>query len=330
LSARKHEELSVAARSAPRRIHAPVAKAYTEVSSGDPVDVQEGVLATYAQVRGSIRAGAVSEAALLEADRGRNGTAYAAVTSDVDQLFKGGLTFARGHSSRRELCALIADSCDDVDADRVRTYMQGGYSLGQIDADAHSRVVYGKCRTAFLQHEKTVATRLVRRAGALGGIGLARAARPDRQLDPNNPSSFGTYASRSSLEPGVAKFGVLVANALPAAEEYWKGAVSLVPAEGTKTDWLSAVAWLRDGRVIRILLNVSDDTKLGDLPGALASVYGGPGITKGTVTTWSLPGALSAKLDIGAATSLVVESAATGTPSVPTAGSGSAPVASAR
>jgi len=299
-----------------------ITKAYAEISKGDPVDVQQGLLATYAQVRGGIRAGAVSEAALLEADHGRNATAYAATSDVVDRLLKGGLTFARANSSRRELCALISDSCDDVDTNRVRTYTQGSYSLGQIDADAHSRVVYGKCRTPFLQNERTLATRLVKKVGALGGIGLARAARPDHQLDPNSPSSFGTYASRSNLEASVAKFGVLVANALPAAEDYWKGAVSLVPPAGPKDGWGSGVAWLRDGQVVRVLLNVGDDTKLGDLPAALAGAYAAPGITNGAVTTWSLPGGVWTRLDIGAATSLVVGRSATGsTPPAASAGS---------
>jgi len=307
-----------------------VAKTYAQVSSGDAVDVQEGVLSTFAQVRGSLRARALAEASLLEADRGRSGTAYAAVSSVVDQVLLGGITFARAHSSRREICALIADSCDDMDPDRVRTYTQGGYTLAQLDADAHSRVVYGKCRTPFLQHQETLATRLVRRTGALAGIGLARAARPDHQLDPSAPSTFSTYSSRSGLEPGLAKFGVEVANAVPAAEVYWRGAVALAPAADAKSDWLTAVAWLRDGHVTRVLLNVSDETKLGDLPSTLASVFGSPGTTKTTVTTWSLSGGHSAILDIGAATSLVVESVgATGTSTVAALPSGSGPMASA-
>lgn len=149
----------------------------------------------------------------------------------------------------------------------------------------------------------------------MGGIGLARAARPDHQLDPNSSSSFGTYASRSNLEASVAKFGVLVANALPAAEDYWKGAVALIPAAGSNDNWASGIAWIHDGQVVRVLLNIGDDTKLGDLPATLAGAYGVPGTTKGAVTTWSLPGRVWARLDIGAATSLVVERSATGSTS---------------
>ncbi len=275
-------------------------------TSGDTVDVQEGELLSFAQVRGALRAGAVSEAALIDADEARSATAFAAVGHVVEVLLGGGLTFARGRQARRELCALISEDCADLAVDRVRTYTQGGYSLGQIDADAHSRVVYGKCRNAFLQDEKRFATKLVRRVGAFGGIGLARGSRVDHKLTPEEPASFAVYSSRSRLKPKTAKFGVLVANALPAAEDYWKGAVALQPPKDSNVNWMSAVVWLRDGKVSRALLNVSNDDKLGDLPKILAQVYGAPGKTLGTVTTWSVPGGLTITLDIGSATSLVV------------------------
>jgi hypothetical protein len=284
-----------------------IAQTDGRVSSGDPVDVQEGELYTYAQVRGTLRSGAVPTAALVEAARGRSPTAFGAVSQVVRDLFTGGLTFARAHSSRRELSALISDKCDDMDAARVASYVAGGYSLGQIDADAHSRVVYGSCRGPFLQHEKSLATRLVRRAGAFGGIGLARAARSDRQLDPQNPSTFAVYESRSNLEAGVAKFGVEIANALPVAEGYWHGTVALDAPAANRGEWQSAVAWLRDDRVVRVLVNVGDDAKLAELPAVLAKVYGSTGRTQGTETTWEQPGGLSATLDIGAVTSLTIE-----------------------
>jgi hypothetical protein len=281
-----------------------------EASTDDLADLLDGGLLTVAQVRGAIRAGAVSEAAVLEADKGRSSTAVGAVSDVTDALFRGGLTFARARTSRREVCALIADSCDDVEPERVRKYTQGGYSLGQIDADAHSRVVNGKCRALYLQHEKALARSLVRRTGGLSGIGLARASRPDRELKPDTPSTFSVYSSRSGLDSAPAKFGVMVANALPATELYWRGAVALVPASGdsgAESSWFRAVVWLRDGHVVRALVNPLHEETLGDLPQLLQATYGSPGTTRGAVTTWSLASGVTATLDIGAAESLVVE-----------------------
>ena len=216
-----------------------------------------------------------------------------------------------------------------MDAERVRTYTSGGYSLGQIDTDAHSRVVYGKCRGPFLQNEKSLTSRLVARTGGLGGIGLARATRPDRTLKPSEPPSFLVFSSRSKLEPPWARFGVVLANALPQAEKYWNGAITLTAGSDTKSDWGSAAAWLRDGRVARVLVNVQSGSKLGDLPKALALVYGAPGTTSGTVTTWSLPGGVVAKLDIGAAAALVVEQAGV-VPAAVAPSTSAAPAASVR
>ena len=176
-------------------------------------------------------------------------------------LFTGAWDFATASTSRRELSALISDTCDDLDPDRVHTYIAGGYTLGQIDADAHSRVVYGKCRGPFLQGERKLQAKLVSRAGGLSGIGLARAARPDHQLNPDDAATFSIYSARSKLDPAVARFGVMVANALPAVESYWQGAVALLPGDGVASAWTSAIVWMRDGRVARVLVNIADDDK---------------------------------------------------------------------
>jgi hypothetical protein len=77
-----------------------------------------------------------------------------------------------------------------------------------------------------------------------------------------------------------------------------------------------------DGRVVRALVNILQDDKLGDLPQLLAETYGSHGATRGAVTTWSLPGGIVATLNIGAAVSLVVESLA-----APHAPSSASPVA---
>jgi hypothetical protein len=276
-------------------------------SSGDPGDMADALLYTTAQVRGVARAGGVPEAAVVEAARGKSATAYGAVLPVVGELVDGAFTFARSKQTRRPLCAVIAESCDDLDPERVRTYVQGAYSLGQIDADAHSRVVYGKCRSPFLQGEKKLQNKLVKRAGLLGAIGLARATQSDHVLKPDMPASYSVYSSRSRLDPTTAKFGVQIANAIPDAESYWRGAVALIPAEGPSLDWGTAIVWLREGRVVRVLVNMLSDDKLGDMPGMLAGIYGAPGNTQGTITTWSLPNGVAAKLDIGAAVALIVQ-----------------------
>ncbi|WP_437778986.1 hypothetical protein [Sorangium sp. So ce1097] len=78
------------------------------------------------------------------------------------------------------------------------------------------------------------------------------------------------------------------------------------PAEGASSNWGNAVVWLREDRVIRVVVNLSADDKLGGLPGVLAGIYGAPGSTQGTVTTWTLPSGITAKLDIGAAVALTL------------------------
>jgi hypothetical protein len=241
------------------------------------------------------------------------------------EFINGAFTFALSKQTHRLLCMVIAKSYDALDPERVRTYVQGGYSFGQIDADAHSRVVYGKCRSPFLQGEKKLQNKLVKRAGLLGGIGLARATQSDHQLKPDVPASYSFYSSRSKLGGTTAKLAVQLANAIPDAESYWQGAVALVAPEGASPDWGTAIVWVREGRVVRVVVNLLADDKLGDMPGVLAGIYGAPGATQGTVTTWSLPSGVTAKLDIGAAVALVVQNGGAG------ASVGSAtPAASAR
>ena len=96
---------------------------------------------------------------------------------------------------------------------RIEKYVSGEYSLAQIDADAHSRVVYGKCRYPYLQHEAHLQRMFIARTGALGAIGLSRATQSDRTLQPETPSTYATYASRMHLSAAKAKLGVQVANA---------------------------------------------------------------------------------------------------------------------
>jgi len=276
-------------------------------SSIDRDDVRMGRLYAIAQIRGILRSGSIDETSVIVAAQGKVSTAYESVHEVGQELSWGGKEFSTAHVSRRQVCALMADECDDLDPDRVRTYVFGGYSLGQIDVDANVRVANSKCRNPYMKAEKRFAYKLSARAGAFPGIGLARATSKDRTLDPEDSGTYKVFSSRSKLEPKVAKFGVQLANGIEKAEEFWKGAIAVLPASTPDATWGSAVVWLTDGRISRILVNVRADDKLGDLPKELAEVYGSAGVTQGSVTKWEIPGGVTATLDIGAAASLVVE-----------------------
>jgi hypothetical protein len=56
-----------------------------------------------------------------------------------------------------------------------------------------------------------------------------------------------------------------------------------------------------------MLTHPLEDDKIGEQPTALATVYGKLTVTHGAVTAWSLENSATAKLDVGAALSLVVE-----------------------
>lgn len=109
------------------------------------------------------------------------------------------------------------------------------------------------------------------------------------------------------MDEPTSKVGVLLANSVFKAETYWAGTIALVPAPDAAQVWSAGVVWLQDGKVSRIMLNVADQSKLGDLPKTLEADYGKPSASAGTVSTWQLPNGLAARLDVGAAMSLVVE-----------------------
>jgi hypothetical protein len=46
------------------------------------------------------------------------------------------------------------------------------------------------------------------------------------------------------------------------------------------SDWVTVAVWLRTGGVARVMVNLLADDNPGDLPGALAEVYGAPGSTR--------------------------------------------------
>lgn len=278
---------------------------------GELKAVADGVGLVLAQVRGSVRAGVVDETAIVAADGGASSKAYEAASDDALALYDGAVRFVKSRrQGGRAVCAVVADDCSDLDPARVGKYVAGEYSLAQIDADAHSRVVYGKCRYPYLQHETHLQRMFVARTGGLAAIGLSRAAQADRSLKPDEPSTYATYTSRMGLSAAKAKLGVQIANGMPETIKFWTGAVTLVaPADSPSGPWGAAMVWLRDGKVVRMLIQPTKDDQIGELPSALASVYGGPGTTHGAVTTWSLPSGATARLDIGAALALVVEGA---------------------
>jgi hypothetical protein len=282
-------------------------------------DYRAGYAYTFAQTRGAVRAGLLAEDALVAAAHEKSTTAHGAVGTVASALYNGCSEFSGAYTSRRQLAALVAESCDDLDPSRVRTYVEGGYSLSQIAADANTRVQYGSCRTQFLQGQKALAAKLIRRSGAFGGIGLARATRPDHKLDPDDASSFLVYSSRSKLAQSAARIGVILANAMPQVEAFWDGAIAVLPSSDAASDWRSAVVWIRDGRVSKILANAKSFDKLGDLPKTLSATYGTAGSGQGTVTKWTLTDGTPVTLDIGAAGYLLVGSVAPSAAPAPSA-----------
>jgi hypothetical protein len=276
-------------------------------SESDAADFERAWAYTTAQIRGAVRAGQLEERVVFDAASGDAQTTAGAVAIVAGKLTTGSRVFSLPRNNGRPICACISDACDDMDPDRVRRYVEGGFSLGQLDADAHSRVVYGKCRGTYLRNERALQRKFVLKTGGLAGIGLARAAQSDRSLDPNKRSTYATFSGRSKLDEATSKAGVLLANGVFKAENYWVGAIALVPAPDAAQVWSSAMVWVADGKVTRIMLNVADQSKLGELPKTLEAEYGKPSASAGTVTSWQLPNGLSARLDAGAAMSLVVE-----------------------
>lgn len=265
-----------------------------------------GVDLTVAQVRGSVRAGTLPEVDVIAVGHGT--TAVESVVPAAAALFRGTVKFSKLQNTRRSISAVIKTDCSDLDGDRVRTYVLGDYALSQLDADAHSRVVNGPCRGPYLQHEHELQWRFVSETGALGAIGLARATRSPSTLDPTVPSTYAVYTQRSGLDAATARLGVQIANALGATEKYWDGTVALSLGKDTNDDtWGDATVWLHDGHVARVLVNFASSAKLPDLAATLTTLYGKPGATTAAVTTWTLDGGITARLDIGAAAALVVE-----------------------
>jgi hypothetical protein len=119
-------------------------------------------------------------------------------------------------------------------------------------------------------------------------------------------ATYSTYSSRTGLNAAKAKLGVQIANAIPDTVKFWTGAVTLNAGDRGSNPFGAVMVWFRDGKVVRMLTQPLDDEKIGGLPTSLGVVYGKTGTTHGALATWPLTGGATARLDIGAALSLVV------------------------
>lgn len=258
-----------------------------------------------AQIRGSLRAGVVSEKQILMAQRARDLAVQDVLALLVGEYMDGGRVFVRPKNARRPLGAMIREDCVDYDADRIRTYVTEGYSLDRLDAEARTRLAYGKCRVSYVQHETQMKRLFLGRAGIWAGIGLARATRPDRKLSPDNPSSYQVYTIRNGLDAGAARLGVLLVNELSRTEAFWSGAIALKGR--TDGPFGGAVIWGKNGKVDRVLVNLSEWDQLDALPKDFDRLLGVAGKTEGNRVRWQLSGDRTVTLDLGIAQGLWLE-----------------------
>jgi hypothetical protein len=229
----------------------------------------------------------------------------------------------------------VATDCDGIERDAVREYVLGELSLGEIDSRAHARVANSRCRGPYLANESSYKREFVHRTGGLAGIGLARASRKDRKVDPTNPSSYAVYASRSRLKDPGARLGVLITNAIQQVEDYWRGSVVLYSDEekGQNKVSSSAIVWFRDEKVSRVMLNLDGSEATQSIKSLLEQTWGAGNPAGERLWTWNLDEHTVATLDLGPALSLTLadarskaEATASAKPSKPTSvesGSGS-------
>lgn len=167
-----------------------------------------------------------------------------------------------------------------------------------------------KCGGRLLRRFGSLGNEMVALSGAVAGVGLARAMRGDRKVDPADERTYGYYRQRTGLRSRAARAGVSIANALDLTEGYWSGAIELSPPKQSGP-WGSAVLWLDGQRLTRVLVNIADAEQLETLPSLVTSSIGAGGSTNGTKTHWHLADGVEALLDIGAVGALVVSETAT-------------------
>jgi len=276
-------------------------KACLDVSQNKPVEgLAAAVEYVVAQVRGSVRAGVVTEQNVMKA-AGELDTPQTATLTAAVKLVDGARKFTKLQSSRRPLCAALVEECDGFDPEKVRKYVLGEYSYGRIDGLARQRC--GPCRGKFVRRERMLQTKFIGSAGALAGLGLARAGKPE-PIDPASTKAYAVYTSRSKLDSESARLGVLIANGVVKAEEHWKGTITLGRGNSANDSWDNAIVWLRDGKVAKVLVNIKTATE--DLSALLDKHYGTQGTKDGSTTTWKLGDGVVVKLVLGSRMSLVI------------------------
>lgn len=277
------------------------------------------------QVRAALRVGAISRVDLGMIQRGglTDHLPNERVLRVASELVDGSLTFVRPKSARRSICATVKEDCHGLDSEQVGRYLEGRFSLGELDAAARTRVANGKCIGTYVSKERDFQLQFVELTGGLAGIGLARSTQADRTLDPERPNTFAVYKARSGIDGDLARFGVRVANGLEVAKTYFAGALVLEPGEGP---WGTAIVWLEGAVVSRVLVNVDGPKE--KVREALTTLYGKPPEQIDLQDVWKLDGGLVARLDADVSMSLILEKSGVraASPSAP-AGSRALPAA---
>lgn len=272
-----------------------LAAAAVEIDGANDDDELRGLVLSVAQVRSAVRSGVITEEQILAAASDRAGSARAAALHVAGQLYDGSVRFSAPRNARRPIGATLVAGCSDVDRDRTRSYFAGGYTLGQIDGEARTRI--GPCLGTFTQREEELKTRFRSRLGGLAAIGLARASRPDRRLDPDDPASFTVFETRGRLGRPAAELGVRIANAIPDLERRLDGVVQLVPDDASV--FRSALVWVEGGVVTRAEVTLAS---VEDVLGAVETAEKdlGPGRKDGAAISWTPEGGAMTRLDRGA------------------------------
>lgn len=272
-------------------------------------DLERTAILALAQIRASLLAGQIDASPVAEAADGLPAATASQLTALAALLAQGASKFVQLRSTRRSLCAVLREDCGHLDAVAVRKYVDGGFSLSELDAEAHRRVAFGPCRGLFLGAEERFRAEFARRTGALGPIGLARSARKDRRLDPADPSTFQILVTQTGLPPAAAQVAVRVANALQSTDDYFRGCIAVL-APFCGEEHCVALAWLREGIVVRVAVYFRQLD--GGVPVAerLRVMYGLSATAIGPLLTWRLADGSTARLDTGPAEVLVVERAA--------------------
>ena len=286
-----------------RLLSATIAVAGTGSNDMQASDVLDGLLLALAQVRGAVRAEAMTEEQLLEANAEEHVQAHEAAFRVAASLGSGTLSFTEGRAQLRFLAAVIGDDCDRLDAAQTRAFVGGALDLGEIRR--RSGAAARRCGRGMIARQDRLRGEFFNLTGGLGGVGLARGVHGADSVSPDDPRSFREFQQRAHLSATRAALAVRIANAQQAIEAYWAGAVQLMPASNDSA-WGPAVVWFEGDRVARVLVNVQEHDRIGQLDDEIAALRGGPGTTSGAVTVWSVPGG-ELRVDLGASLALVLE-----------------------